>query len=124
MQADLGTFVHGVVQMGPGKHYMAEGTTCSWPDFLATWSKVTGKTASYRKCSMQELAENSPDRWFGEEIAVMFDYSRLVEGMIFVGFRVRRGERWRGERWRRKGEGEVGGVRFEKQLVFCLKGDE
>ncbi|KAG4417753.1 hypothetical protein IFR04_009122 [Cadophora malorum] len=75
VNADLGTFVHGVVQMGPGKHYMAAGTTCSWADFVATWSKVTGKEASYRQCSVKDLAENSPDRWFGEEIADMFEYS-------------------------------------------------
>ncbi|KAG4435157.1 hypothetical protein IFR05_009357 [Cadophora sp. M221] len=75
VNADLGTFVHGVVQMGPGKHYMAEGTTCSWTDFVATWSKVTGKTASYRQCGVADLAENSPDRMFGEEIADMFEYS-------------------------------------------------
>ncbi|KAH7305692.1 hypothetical protein BKA65DRAFT_199369 [Rhexocercosporidium sp. MPI-PUGE-AT-0058] len=75
VNADLGTFVHGMVQMGPGKHYMAEGTTCSWTDFVATWSKVTGKTASYRQCGWGDLAANSPDRMFGEEIADMFEYS-------------------------------------------------
>lgn len=72
---DLGSFVYGVALMGPGKHYMAEGTTCSWTDFLATWSRVTGKKANYVHISSEEMAQNNPDKMFGEELADMFAYS-------------------------------------------------
>ncbi|QDS72117.1 hypothetical protein FKW77_003752 [Venturia effusa] len=72
---DLGSFIHGVASMGPGKHYMAEGTTCSWTDFLATWSNVTGKQAEYVQISSEEMAKNNPDRMFGEELTDMFSYS-------------------------------------------------
>lgn len=72
---DLGSFVYGVAHMGPGKHYMAEGTTCSWAYFLTTWSRITGKEAKYVQITSEEMAQNNPDRMFGEELADMFTYS-------------------------------------------------
>lgn len=33
---DMGTFTLPVYQMPPGKEYMAEGTTCSWPGWIKT----------------------------------------------------------------------------------------
>lgn len=72
---DLGSFVYGVAHMGPGKCYMAEGTTCSWTEFLGTWSKVTGRVAKYVQISDEDMAQNNPDTMFGEELANMFSYS-------------------------------------------------
>ncbi len=54
---------------------MAEGTSCSWTDFLATWSKVTGKEAKYQQVNIEQLVEASPDKPFGAEIGDMFAYS-------------------------------------------------
>ncbi|CZT07929.1 related to nitrogen metabolic regulation protein nmr [Rhynchosporium graminicola] len=75
INSDLGPFIHGVIRMGPGKHYMAAGTECSWAEFVATWSRVTGKPARYQMCGVEDMAANCPDRMFGEELADMFDYS-------------------------------------------------
>ncbi|KAI8711553.1 NmrA domain-containing protein [Fusarium sp. LHS14.1] len=33
---DMGNFTYAVYQMPPGKAYMAEGTTCTWPEWIET----------------------------------------------------------------------------------------
>ncbi|KAJ5851317.1 uncharacterized protein N7529_010702 [Penicillium soppii] len=61
--------------MPPGKEYMAEGTTCSWVDWIKTWSDITGVPASYRQITPDEMIELTPDRDCGIEVAYMFSYS-------------------------------------------------
>lgn len=73
--ADMGNFVYAVQQMPPGQEYMAEGTSCSWPDWIAAWSKVTGVPASYRQITNEDMAKGSADRELGAEVADMFSYS-------------------------------------------------
>ncbi|KAI9042848.1 uncharacterized protein KD926_004914 [Aspergillus affinis] len=75
VNADMGTFVYAVSQMPPRKRYLAEGTTCSWSEYLALWSKVTSMEASYRQISLQELIEGTPDKEFGREVGDMLLYS-------------------------------------------------
>ncbi|KAJ5715462.1 uncharacterized protein N7483_012643 [Penicillium malachiteum] len=72
---DMGTFTFAVYQMPPGKEYMAEGTTCSWTDWIKTWSDITGALASYRQITPDEMIEMTPDRDCGIEVAYMFSYS-------------------------------------------------
>lgn len=73
--ADVGNFVYAVYQMSSGKDYMAAGTTCTWPEWVAKWSRVTGIPAKYRQISRQEMIRACGDEDFGGEIADMFEYS-------------------------------------------------
>lgn len=75
VNSDTGNFVYAVAQRAPGGHYMAEGTTCSWTDFMKTWGKVTGQRASYQQVSLQRMIDNSPDKAFGREIGDMYSYT-------------------------------------------------
>lgn len=72
---DMGNFTYAVSQMPPGKAYMAEGSTCTWPEFLETWAQVTGKTATYRQVTPEEMIEATGERDTGIEVAYMFSYS-------------------------------------------------
>lgn len=72
---DMGNFTYAVSQMPPGKAYMAEGTTCTWPQFLETWAKVTGVKANYKQIAPEEMIEATGERDTGIEVAYMFSYS-------------------------------------------------
>ncbi|TDZ22930.1 NmrA-like family domain-containing protein 1 [Colletotrichum orbiculare MAFF 240422] len=72
---DMGNFTYAVSQMPPGKAYMAEGTTCTWPQFLETWARVNGVEASYKQVSQEEMIEATGERDTGIEVALMFSYS-------------------------------------------------
>ncbi len=54
---------------------MAEGTSCSWPEFLRVWTEVTGVPAAYKQVTVEQFAAASPDKPFGEEAGDMFAYS-------------------------------------------------
>ncbi|GJD00686.1 nmrA-like family protein [Colletotrichum higginsianum] len=73
--SDMGNFTYAVSQMPPGKAYMAEGTTCTWPQFLETWAKVTNVKADYWQISHEEMVEATGERDTGIEVAYMFSYS-------------------------------------------------
>lgn len=75
--ADMGIFVYAVYQSktGPEKHYMAAGTTCTWPQWLAAWSKAVGVPATYRQVSREAMIRACGDADFGGEIVDMFEYS-------------------------------------------------
>ncbi|KAF6816328.1 NmrA-like family protein [Colletotrichum plurivorum] len=72
---DMGTFTYAVSQMPPGKAYMAEGTTCTWPEFLKIWSRATGVEATYKQVSAKEMIKVTGDRDTGIEVACMYSYS-------------------------------------------------
>lgn len=72
---DTGNFVYAVSQRPPGGQYMAEGTTCSWSEFVKVWSEVTGQKGVYKQVTGEQLAAAAPDPEFGREVADMFDYS-------------------------------------------------
>lgn len=72
---DMGNFTYAVSQMPPGKAYMAEGTTATWPQFLETWVKVNGVQASYKQITPEEMIEATGERDTGIEVAYMFSYS-------------------------------------------------
>ncbi|KAF6798176.1 NmrA-like family protein [Colletotrichum sojae] len=72
---DMGTFTYAVSQMPPGKTYMAEGTTCTWPEFLKIWSRATGFEATYKQVSAKEMIKVTGDRDTGIEVACMYSYS-------------------------------------------------
>lgn len=72
---DMGNFVYAVSQMPPGKAYMAEGTTCTWPEFVQTWGRITGASVSYRQVTPGDMIAATPDRDAGIEVADMFSYS-------------------------------------------------
>lgn len=72
---DMGNFTYAVSQMPPGKAYMAEGTTATWPQFLETWAKVNGVQASYKQITPEEMIEATGERDTGIEVAYMFSYS-------------------------------------------------
>lgn len=71
----MGSFTYAVYQMPPGKHYMAEGTTCSWTDWVRTLSEVTGKSISYRQVTPEEMISIVGDDDLGLEVAYMFSYT-------------------------------------------------
>lgn len=75
--ADMGTFVYAVYQMSSwcGKEYMAEGTSCTWPEWIAAWSKATGKPAKYCEVPREFMIKDCGDEDFGGEIADMYDYA-------------------------------------------------
>lgn len=75
VNADMGNFVYAVSKMPPGRSYIAEGSTCSWTDYIRFWSEATGIPATYRQISLQELIEAVPDKEFGREVGDMFAYS-------------------------------------------------
>ncbi|KAK7928116.1 hypothetical protein PG985_005114 [Apiospora marii] len=72
---DMGNFVYAVHQMPPGKAYMAEGTTCTWPEFLETWRKVTDVPATYEQVPQETMVAASGHDDLGLEAAVMFSYA-------------------------------------------------
>ncbi|KAL1873163.1 hypothetical protein Daus18300_003982 [Diaporthe australafricana] len=75
--SDMGNFVYAVYQMSSwcGKEYMAEGATCTWPEWIAAWSKATGKPAKYRHISREDMIKACGDEDFGGEIADMYAYT-------------------------------------------------
>lgn len=75
VNADTGIFVYAVSKLSPGKSYMAEGTTCSWTEFMRIWSEVTGQKTKYQEVTIEQFALASPDREFGWEAGDMFAYS-------------------------------------------------
>ena len=72
---DMGNFVYAVHQLPAGKAYMAAGTTCSWPDFLATWGKIAGYSVSYKEVTPEQIIAATPDTEAGIEVSHMFAYS-------------------------------------------------
>lgn len=74
---DMGRFVYAVYQLSSwcGREYMAEGTACTWPEWLAAWSKAAGVSAQYRQVTREDMIRTCGDNDFGGEIADMFDYS-------------------------------------------------
>ncbi|KAF7554199.1 hypothetical protein G7Z17_g3065 [Cylindrodendrum hubeiense] len=71
---DMGNFTYAVYQMPPGNEYMAEGTTCSWSDWIETWGKITRLPVSYKQVTTEEMIEATGDRDTGIEVASMFSY--------------------------------------------------
>jgi hypothetical protein len=75
VNADTGNFVYAVSQRPPGGHYMAEGTTCSWSDWIRIWGEITNQKSSYKQVTLQQMIEATPDKEFGREVADMFLYT-------------------------------------------------
>lgn len=74
--ADMGNFVYAVYQSSwCGKEYIAEGTTCTFSDWIAAWSKATGKRAKYCQVPREVMVKACGDEEFGGEIADMFEYT-------------------------------------------------
>lgn len=74
VNADMGAFVYAVSQRPPGQQYMAEGSTCSWSEFVRLWSETTGQRAVYKQVTLDELIAATPDKEFGREVGDMFTY--------------------------------------------------
>jgi hypothetical protein len=75
VNADTGNFVYAVSQLPPGKSYMAEGTTCSWSEYMRLVGQFAKVKTEYRQISIEELVKISPDEEFAREVGVMFEYS-------------------------------------------------
>jgi hypothetical protein len=75
VNGDTGNFAYAVYQMPPGKSYMAEGTTCTWPEWIAAWSRATGVLATYKQVTPEEMIQATGDEEVGREAAYMFSYS-------------------------------------------------
>jgi hypothetical protein len=75
VNADPGNFVYAVSQLPPGKSYMAEGTTCSWSEYIRLWTSITGETARYRQVTMEQFIDLAPDKEFARELGDMWMYS-------------------------------------------------
>ncbi|KEF59136.1 uncharacterized protein A1O9_03980 [Exophiala aquamarina CBS 119918] len=73
--ADMGNFVYAVSHRSPGGHYMAEGSTCSWSDWVRIWGEITDQKASYRHVTPRQMIDMAPDKEFGREVAEMFMYT-------------------------------------------------
>jgi hypothetical protein len=54
---------------------MAEGTTCSWTEYMRLWSRITGVPASYKQNTLEQYISVSRDKEFGRETGDMFEYS-------------------------------------------------
>lgn len=74
VNADTGNFIYAVSQRPAGGHYMAEGSTCSWSEFMQLWSEITGLKASYKQVTLDDMVATAPDKEFGREVADMFSY--------------------------------------------------
>jgi hypothetical protein len=74
VNADMGSFVYAVSQRPPGQHYMAEGSTCSWTEYMQLWSEITGQRAVYKQVMLDELLTVILDKEFGREVGDMFSY--------------------------------------------------
>ncbi|KAF4949475.1 hypothetical protein FSARC_13459 [Fusarium sarcochroum] len=72
---DMGNFTYAVYQMPPGKAYMAEGTTCTWPEWIETWGRVNDVPVNYRQVTPDEMTAATPDSEAGVEAGYMFSYS-------------------------------------------------
>ncbi|EWG55736.1 hypothetical protein FVEG_13687 [Fusarium verticillioides 7600] len=72
---DLGNFTYAVYQMPPGKAYMAEGTTCTWPEWIETWGRINNVPVRYRQVTPDEMTAATPDRDAGIETGYMFSYT-------------------------------------------------
>ena len=75
VNTDTGPFVYAVSQMPPGKTYIAEGTRCPWPDFIATWGEVNKVPTKYQELTLGQFIDAAPDKAFGAEAGDMFVYS-------------------------------------------------
>jgi hypothetical protein len=75
VNADTGNFVYAVSQLPPGKSYMAEGTTCSWSEYMRLVGQFAKVRTEYRQIRIEELVKISPDEEFAREAGVMFEYS-------------------------------------------------
>jgi hypothetical protein len=75
VNCDMGPFVYAVAQMPPRNSYIAEGTSCSWTEYMRLWSQVTGKTGRFQEVSLEYIVSRTPDSDFGKELAYMFQYS-------------------------------------------------
>ncbi len=75
VNVDTGPFVYAVSQMPPGKTYIAEGTRCTWPDFLQTWGEVNKVSTKYQEITLEQFIEAAPDKEFGAEAGDMFVYA-------------------------------------------------
>ncbi|EGY14031.1 hypothetical protein VD0002_g1238 [Verticillium dahliae] len=73
--ADMGSFTFAVSQMPPGKAYMAEGTTCSWTEWIQTWGKLTGQPVAYNQVTFDEMVAATGEEATGIEVALMFEYT-------------------------------------------------
>ena len=72
--SDTGNFVYAVYQMPAGNAYMAEGTTCTWPQWISAWSKVVGVPARYKQVTPDEMIQATEDVDVGIEVTHMFRY--------------------------------------------------
>jgi hypothetical protein len=75
VNADTGNYVYAIAQLPPGKGYMAEGTTCSWSEYMRLWSEVTKVPSTYKQITLDQLVQAAPDKEFGREVGDMFAYS-------------------------------------------------
>jgi hypothetical protein len=72
---DTGNFVYAVSKMPPGKHYLAEGSTCSWTEYIRLFTSITGIPAQYKQTTLASIIEAVPDPEFGREVGDMLLYS-------------------------------------------------
>ncbi|OKL56785.1 hypothetical protein UA08_07798 [Talaromyces atroroseus] len=72
---DTGNFVYAVSKMPPGNHYLAEGTTCSWSEYIRLFTSITGIPAQYKQTTLAGMMEAVLDREFGREVGDMLLYS-------------------------------------------------
>ena len=75
VNADMGNFVYAVSQLPPGKSYMAEGSTCSWPEYLGLWGDFNEVKTKYLEVSEEDFVQASPDEEFGIEAGQIWRYS-------------------------------------------------
>ncbi|KAL0575709.1 hypothetical protein V5O48_006269 [Marasmius crinis-equi] len=75
VNGDMGSFIYAVSKLPPGKSYMAEGTTCSWDDYMRTWTRISKQRGRYRQVPLEEMVEATPDKEFGREVGDMLLYS-------------------------------------------------
>lgn len=74
VNSDMGNFVYAVSKLPPGKSFMAEGTTCTWPEFLRVWGVANNVKTKYVEVTIEQYVQLCQDEAFGIETGDMFLY--------------------------------------------------
>jgi hypothetical protein len=70
---DTGKYVKALLNVPAGETLVTASEEITWPDYVALWSKVAGKTIRYKQISFEEYAAILPPK-LGEELAEMNAY--------------------------------------------------
>lgn len=74
VREDTGPFVRTLLDLPVNSTLMAASEWLTWPDWIATWGKVTGTQTSYQQITVEDMDEYLPGG-LGKEIGEMYEFS-------------------------------------------------